>query len=319
LLWGILLAGCGPSNLDVSADTSDGTTEPTTAEPISEDDDDNDATEEPDVDRIFFGLGTRSDNTVLNPQTDFSEDTEVVFASFNCEELDDETWTQVWYLKDEVKNRFRDPLEGKSGQCWVKLEGEDDKPLSSGRWKLELRNRDDELLKAGEFVVGEEDSTPEPTEIESTSTPTSTATIEPTAIQQVNTTNNGGGGLTTFNLWTDTPQGTIYGGQDRWLTFTSKEWEKTATLVVFALNVERLEMFINPGTNISWPPSDPDFIQWMGSGAEQGNRDQNDQTREFIWEGPVTPSTQYYVRLVNRGAGTITYCLATSPEKYSCP
>jgi hypothetical protein len=57
----------------------------------------------------------------------------------------------------------------------------------------------------------------------------------------------------------------------------------------------------------------------MGVGSEQGNLDQNDQTKELVWQGPINPNSKFYVRLVNEGTSTITYCLLTRPDKSTCP
>jgi hypothetical protein len=57
----------------------------------------------------------------------------------------------------------------------------------------------------------------------------------------------------------------------------------------------------------------------LGVGQKGGNRDNNDRTVEFHWNGAsLLPNTEYRVQLVNRSSSSVQYCLATS-ERSSCP
>lgn len=120
-------------------------------------------------------------------------------------------------------------------------------------------------------------------------------------------------------LWGSSIQGSITPGGERWYFFNSNN-ETEATLIAFLENAEKVEMIVYLGRQIpTWPPNDPDRVPNVGVGSEQGNRDQNDKTKELVWQGPVEKQTMYYFRLINRGNNTVQYCIATRPDKYTCP
>jgi hypothetical protein len=129
-----------------------------------------------------------------------------------------------------------------------------------------------------------------------------------------------GGGLVSLTLWGSSFYNSLGGsGREQWFTFNSSK-ENEAALIFFIRNVERVEIFVYQGKDIGrWPPAAPNAIPNLGIASEQGNRDKNDQTREFVWQGPVTPQTSYYVRMVNWGRSSVQYCLLTRPDKDNCP
>lgn len=128
-------------------------------------------------------------------------------------------------------------------------------------------------------------------------------------------------GLTTFTLWGSSVSGSLGGGgKEQWFKFNSGK-EKDATLIVFIRNAERIQIFLYHGRDVPrWPPPDPNAVPNLGSAAEEAiNRDNDDRTREFTWQGPVTPNTQYFVRMINWGQAEVFYCVLTRPDKGSCP
>ncbi|HMR62598.1 MAG TPA: trypsin-like peptidase domain-containing protein [Anaerolineae bacterium] len=128
---------------------------------------------------------------------------------------------------------------------------------------------------------------------------------------------SGGGGVGSFTLWGNNLAGGLGAGGEQWYSFNSNQ-ENQATLIAFVQGTDQFEMIIYHGKNIpAWPPKDVNLVPNVGVASKQGNRDQNDRTVEFVWQGPVEKNTKYYVRLVNRG-GSAQYCIVTRPDRYSC-
>lgn len=128
----------------------------------------------------------------------------------------------------------------------------------------------------------------------------------------------GGGGLGAFTLWGSNFWGTLGPGREQWYTFNSNQ-ETEATLIAFVQNSDQLDIIVYIGTDIPvWPPKDPNLVPNVGIATKQGNRDGNENTVEFVWQGPIQRDTKYFVRFINRGGTTATYCVITRPDRYSC-
>jgi PPE-repeat protein len=120
-------------------------------------------------------------------------------------------------------------------------------------------------------------------------------------------------GLIRLILWGNSSiSNSLDGGGKEWFTFNSGK-EQEAILIAFIRNAERVEIFVYHGRDSTqWPPGDPNAIPNLGiAGEEAINRDNNDRTREFVWRGPVTPNTQYFVRMINWGQVPVFYCILT--------
>jgi hypothetical protein len=258
---------------------------------------------------IFFSKAINSDNKAMGqPAVSFAEGIQEVWATFRCRDMVSGNWEQIWF-RDEDINDDKEAVVARSvaaqppdkeGQCAISL-SEQDQDILPGKWILELK-LDDHSLQKGEFMIGDS-AAPTPTP-----TITPTVTVEPTAPSAADNQGSGGG-LITFALWDNTPQGTISAQKEQWLTFVSKEWEKEATLIAFVKKVENVEFFVYHGNNLVWPPREP-MPANLGILSEDGqNRDGNGETREFTWVGSIDPNTKYYLRLINRGNNAISYCL----------
>lgn len=129
----------------------------------------------------------------------------------------------------------------------------------------------------------------------------------------------GGGGLYQLTLGKGSQSGSIGAGRNQWFVFSSGE-NNNATVVVFLRNTEKAELFLYDQKTI--PDGrihpEPDQLPNFGAGTEQGNRDNDDNTKEIVWAGPIEKNSKYYVRLVNRGNTTLQFCLAPR-DAYSCP
>ena len=144
--------------------------------------------------------------------------------------------------------------------------------------------------------------------------PTPTPVTPPTATPPPPT----GGGLGAFTLWGSNFWGTLGSGGEQWYTFNSNQ-ETEATLIAFVQNTDQIEIMVYLGNDIPvWPPKDANLVPNVGIATKQGNRDGNDNTVEFIWQGPIQRDTKYYVRFINRGGATATYCVITRPDRYDC-
>ena len=125
-------------------------------------------------------------------------------------------------------------------------------------------------------------------------------------------------GPASFQLWSNNLTGWLNGGQDAWYTFNSGQ-DSEATLIAFVENTDQFEMELYQGKDIpAWPPANP-LPANLGLGTKDGNRDGNDKTVEYIWQGPLPQHQKFYLRLVNRGGASASYCIVTRPDKYSCP
>lgn len=157
----------------------------------------------------------------------------------------------------------------------------------------------------------------------SESTPEANADDEPTPTSPPPTATaapqtGGGGGLGAFTLWGNNFWGTLGGGSEQWYTFNSNQ-ETEATLIAFVQNTDQIEIIVYIGNAIPvWPPKDANQVPNVGIATKQGNRDSNDHTVEFVWQGPIQRDTKYYVRFINRGGATATYCVITRPDRYNC-
>lgn len=131
------------------------------------------------------------------------------------------------------------------------------------------------------------------------------------------TPSSGGGGLGAFTLWGSNLAGDLASGSEKWYSFNANQ-ENQATLIAFVQGADQFEMILYHGKDIPvWPPKDVHLVPNVGVASKQGNRDQNDKTVEFVWQGPIEKNTKYYVRLVNRG-GSAQYCIVTRPDRYNC-
>ncbi|MCB0210131.1 MAG: serine protease, partial [Anaerolineae bacterium] len=140
-----------------------------------------------------------------------------------------------------------------------------------------------------------------PTDEPTPTSPPPTATSAPQT--------GGGGGLGAFTLWGSNFWGTLGGGGEQWYTFNSNQ-ETEATVIAFVQNADQIEIIVYLGNDIPvWPPKDANQVPNVGIATKQGNRDGNDKTAEFIWQGPIQRDTKYYVRFINRGGTTATYCV----------
>ncbi|MCB0166742.1 MAG: trypsin-like peptidase domain-containing protein [Anaerolineae bacterium] len=125
-------------------------------------------------------------------------------------------------------------------------------------------------------------------------------------------------GPTPIQLWGNSFSGWLNPGQETWYTFNTDQ-NNEATLIAFVKNTDQFEMQIYHSNNIpAWPPSYP-LPANTGVGTKKGNRDGDDQTVEFEWTSGVQHNEKYYVRLVNSGGTGASYCVATQPDKSSCP
>ncbi|MCB0165831.1 MAG: serine protease, partial [Anaerolineae bacterium] len=154
------------------------------------------------------------------------------------------------------------------------------------------------------------DDTPEPS-------PTDEAKPSPTSPPPA-ATKVSDNGLGYFTLWGSNFWGTLGGGGEKWYAFDSNQ-EKEATLIAFVQNSDQLEIIVYISNDIPvWPPKEANQVPNVGMATKQGNRDGNDKTAEFIWQGPIQTNTKYYVRFINRGGATATYCVITRPDRYDC-
>ena len=188
------------------------------------------------------------------------------------------------------------------------------------------RRSSDELLEGQlngrelEVVEESNSSTPAP-DNDDTSEPAPTDEPEPTPASPPPTATQpppAGGGLGAFTLWGSNFWGTLGGGSEQWYTFNSNQ-ETEATVIAFVQNSDQIEIIVYLGNDIPvWPPKDANQVPNVGIATKQGNRDGNDKTAEFIWQGPIQRDTKYYVRFINRGGTTATYCVITRPDRYEC-
>ena len=183
----------------------------------------------------------------------------------------------------------------------------------------QLNGRELEVVD-DDSAMAEESTDVRPTSSESTTEsdpdePTPTSAPPPTATPAPQT---GGGGLGSFALWGNSFWGPLGAGGEQWYTFNSNQ-ETEATVIAFVQNSDQLEIIVYIGNDIPvWPPKDANQVPNVGIATKQGDRDGNDKTAEFIWQGPIQRDTKYYVRFINRGGTTATYCVITRPDQYNC-
>ncbi|NJN95730.1 MAG: SH3 domain-containing protein [Anaerolineales bacterium] len=122
----------------------------------------------------------------------------------------------------------------------------------------------------------------------------------------------GCGGLGSFSLWGQSQSCSLAAGQDKWYYFDSGQ-DKEAMVIAFMRNAEQVDLFVYNGNDLPvWRP-DP-IPNNMGAGTEEGNRDNDPNTREFVWQGPISTNTRYYVRFVNRGNKSLQFCFVSRPD-----
>lgn len=173
-----------------------------------------------------------------------------------------------------------------------------------------------------------ETPTPLPTEtptLEPTATPTleptEVPTQEPTAEPTDEPTEEPLDPLRQLQLWGPSNSGQIDGNDnEQWFTFYSGK-ETEATFLAFVRNAGEVDISIFDGNQIPrWPHYDPNSLNPIGRGNEDFlNRDRDSATREFLWTGPIQRDTTYYIRFINRGGSTLSYCIQTQPNLGTCP
>ena len=115
--------------------------------------------------------------------------------------------------------------------------------------------------------------------------------------------------------------GTLPPYQEQWYTFFEEDVE-TVIIFIFKPNVNfyddnflafNVEFFLHDHHQIpDWSPSGGwDALRHIGAGSlPPSDRDGDLSTGELVWRGgPLVRETRYYLRLVNRSAQPIEYCL----------
>lgn len=122
-----------------------------------------------------------------------------------------------------------------------------------------------------------------------------------------------------ITLWGAIVSGSVGAGADRWHYFDSGK-DNNATLIAFMRNAEQVDLFIYDGNKIpNWPPNFQSLPPNLGAGTQEGNRDNDDNTKEFVWTGPISTDTRYYVQVVNRGNNPLRYCIVSRPDGVCSP
>ncbi|GEM_PF-1485875 len=156
-------------------------------------------------------------------------------------------------------------------------------------------------------------------EITATLVPTATATMTATEVITATPTvsatetpaidDNSMGYLT---LWWGTAQGRLAPGQTKWYAFNSKT-EVKATIIAFVPSNSNVELVVFRNAN---------GTSEIGKGNSGREIDQNQYTTDLFFQIASLGSeqnTNFYIRLVNRGNRTATYCMITRDDKKSCP
>lgn len=163
-----------------------------------------------------------------------------------------------------------------------------------------------------------ETPTPPPTD---TPKPTETPTPEPTDTPEPTETPIPPGPRQLI-LWSPPPaaMGQVTPRAPQWLFFNSGKATE-GIILAFVRNAENVEINVYDGNTMpAGPPADPNQLPHeLGRGTQAGNRDRNDSTAEFTWKGGIQPDTRYWVRILNNGNNTISYCIQTRDDWDTCP
>ena len=196
-----------PTVTSIEADqTGSEAGQPESQETTSESDDA--AMGEPELGSITFALGATDDYEPVEPAETFEAGVTEIHAIFEYSGMStDYAWERVWYLDgDEI---LRSPQEGNPPEAWSGAQAgvfdyfinNNDDPLPSGEWTLEIYV-EGEVLSSGSFVIeGEEEpelaAADEEAEHAADLEPTPTATATSTPPPATNASSGGGG---TFSL-----------------------------------------------------------------------------------------------------------------------
>jgi len=233
--------------------------------------------------------------------TTFKSNVKKIYATFQYDGISPETlWWYEWSVDGEVLQDTKPALwtSGVTGRMDLTLEDSSGKALKSGQWTLTVY-------------------------LNSTPVQSSTLTVEPKPVVQAKPTPVPTVDPKAFPpriiLWDTNPSGTLGGYQEKWFLFDSGGNNKEARFVAFVAASEKVDLIIYIDRQLKWPvEGNPDNSPNVGVAIEQ-NIDNNSDTKDLVWQGPIESGVNYFVRLVNRGTNTINYCVLTRPDKAICP
>jgi serine/threonine-protein kinase len=231
----------------------------------------------------------------------FKSNVKKIYATFQYDGISPEAlWWYEWSLEGAVVQDTKPALwtNGITGRMDLALEDSAGKALKSGQWILTVYLNSTPIQSSTLTVQSKPAIVAKPTPI---------PTVDPKAFPP------------RIILWDTNPTGSLGGYEEKWFLFDSGGNNKEARFVAFVAASEKIDLIIYIDRQLSWPvQGNADSAPNVGVAIEQ-NIDNNSDTKDLVWQGPIESGVNYFVRLVNRGTNTVNYCLLTRPDKAICP